>query len=121
MPVTAETIEKLLAQIAELTEKLNTVLEQARIQHEKDTAQIEALTRKIEELTAKRMRKDSHNSSMPPSSDGYGKPAPKSLREKSGKKSGGQTGHKGSSNDIIYRKWRKWKYRRNICRRRRRQ
>lgn len=100
MPVTAETIEKLLAQIAELTEKLNTVLEQARIQHEKDTAQIEALTRKIEELTAKRMRKDSHNSSMPPSSDGYGKPAPKSLREKSGKKSGGQTGHKGSSMEI---------------------
>ena len=107
MPVTAETIEKLLAQIAELTatvtdltEKLNTALEQARIQHEKDAARIEALTRKIEELTAKKTRKDSHNSSMPPSSDGYGKPSPKSLREKSGKKAGGQPGHKGNSMEI---------------------
>lgn len=100
MPVTAETIEKLLAQIAELTEKLNTALEQAQIQHEKDTARIEALTKKIEELTGKKTRKDSHNSSMPPSSDGYGKPAPKSLREKSGKKAGGQPGHKGNSMEI---------------------
>ena len=107
MPVTAKTIEKLLAQIAELTatvtdltEKLNTALEQARIQHEKDAARIEALTRKIEELTAKKTRKDSHNSSMPPSSDGYGKPSPKSLREKSGKKAGGQPGHKGNSMEI---------------------
>lgn len=100
MPVTAETIEKLLTQIAELTEKLNTALEQARIQHEKDAARIEALTRKIEELTAKKTRKDSHNSSMPPSSDGYGKPSPKSLREKTGKKAGGQPGHKGNSMEI---------------------
>ena len=107
MPVTAKTIEKLLAQIAELTatvtdltEKLNTALEQARIQHEKDAARIEALTRKIEELTAKKTRKDSHNSSMPPSSDGYGKPSPKSLREKTGKKAGGQPGHKGNSMEI---------------------
>ena len=38
--------------------------------------------------------KDSHNSSLPPSSDRFGR-APKSLRHKSGKKAGGQQGHRG--------------------------
>ena len=55
---------------------------------------IQRLENRISELE-EQLHKDSHNSSKPPSSDGYEKPSPKSQRKKSGKKAGGQTGHKG--------------------------
>jgi transposase len=40
---------------------------------------------------------NSQNSSKPPSTDGFHKPAPKSRRKKTGRKPGGQKGHRGST------------------------
>jgi transposase len=61
--------------------------------------QIEQLGVYIRALEA-RLAKDSHNSSKPPSSDGL-KRKTKSLRAKSGKKAGGQIGHRGETLHLV--------------------
>ena len=61
---------------------------------------VSTLMSKIAELEAKN-KKNSSNSSKPPSSDGFQKPkATSSLREKSGRKSGGQKGHEGTTLEL---------------------
>ena len=61
--------------------------------------QVQALVARVHELEG-RLAKDSHNSSKPPSSDGLRR-KPKSLREKSGKRRGGQPGHRGHQVSLV--------------------
>lgn len=69
---------------------------------------IEQLRAEVAQLRAenaelkRRLGMDSTNSSKPPSSDSpFTKPAPKSLRRKSGRKPGGQPGHPGSALALV--------------------
>src|SRR5258708_21950067 len=62
-------------------------------------AQVTALVARVQELEA-RAAKDSHNSGKPPSSDGLQRRT-KSLRTPSGKKAGGQLGHRGATLRLV--------------------
>jgi len=82
-------IEQLLQQIDSLTATIDA-----------QTQLIAQLNQTIHELK-EQLNKNSKNSSKPPSSDGFKKPAPKSLRKSSGKKAGGQKGHPGTHLAVI--------------------
>ena len=59
-----------------------------------------ALAERIQKLEDQ-LAKNSRNSGKPPSSDGYDKPAPRSLRKRSRKRSGGQKGHVGYKLEMV--------------------
>ena len=58
--------------------------------------QMADLQRQVRDLQAQ-LATNSRTSGKPPSSDGYAKPKPSSTRAKSGRKPGGQRGHKGAT------------------------
>jgi transposase len=83
------------------TESPDDELARLRVQNAEQAALIEQLRQRIEELEA-RLAKDSHNSSKPPSSDPpFNNPPPCSQRKPSGRKRGGQKGHRGETRPLV--------------------
>src|SRR6266852_1338473 len=90
---------RLLREQASLQRELiNRQQEQITLLERELSLQQEQMTQFAGQVQAlqERLAKDSHNSHLPPSSDRFGR-QPKSLRKKSGKKPGGQEGHRGST------------------------
>ena len=88
--------KKLLQQVNSLTSTVDSLNATINAQ----TQLIAQLNQTIQELK-EQLNKNSKNSSKPPSSDGFKKPAPKSLRKASCKKAGGQNGHQGTHLAVI--------------------
>ena len=63
-------------------------------------SKLQKLEARIKELEDQ-ISKNSRNSSKPPSSDEYDKPAPKSQRKNTGRKAGGQKGHEGTNLKLV--------------------
>ncbi len=88
--------EARIAELEELVSQLRAQLEAALAQNQELAAQVRQLQARLAQAT-----KDSHNSSKPPSSDPLGRKRQRSLRRRSGKKPGGQLGHRGETWHLV--------------------
>lgn len=70
-----------------------------RAENESLRAELAKAVALIKELQS-RLSLNSRNSSKPPSTDGPAKPKPKSLRPRTGRKTGGQRGHEGTTLEL---------------------
>ena len=94
------TVEEMNTQLQMQVNALNASLNSLQQSFDAQTALIAQLNQTIQELR-EQLNKNSKNSSKPPSSDGFKRPAPKSLRKPSGKKVGGQEGHQGTFLSVL--------------------
>ena len=78
------------------------------------SVRLEASEQRVKHLEAQ-VAKNSRNSSKPPSTDGFKKPEPKSLRKKSTRPSGGQPGHQGQTLAMAEKPQRKKRHRVARC------
>jgi transposase len=84
------------ARLREVIEAKDAEAAALRAQLEACQGQLEELRAEVEALRA-RLRQNARNSSRPPSSEGLAKPAPRSLRRRSGRKPGRPEGQPGAT------------------------